>query len=474
MPAILLERDLLVIGAGVSGLSAALRAVRAGLTVAVADSAPHVGGSACSLERGGYLLELGPNSYTRNDASEALVDDVGLRDDYLVRPLRDYPRFLFDGATLQAVPTGPGSLLRTPLLSAWAKLRLLGEPLLCRRPPDDESIASFARRHFGGEVLEMFVAPFVSGIYAGDPEQISMPAAFPLVYDCAKAKGSVVRGMLAHLRGKRAAARAAGLPRAPRRPAALCSFRRGLQQLPLAVAAQLPGSVFVNANELRIVPDGDAGRYIARARVGGDSLEVRARGLVLAVRAFAAAELAAPWLPSAADALRAVPYTPLLVVHVGVPLAALAWKPAGFGFLVPRGRGARVLGVLWTSAVFPGRAPEGSALLTLFYGGATDPDIVGVEETAIERQARDDLARTMGWNGARDLWRVTRYEHAIPSYTLGHRDRVAAIEAAARRAPLPLCFVGNYLRGISMQDCIQRAAEATDELLARMAPPRAS
>lgn len=454
----------IVIGAGVSGLSCAFRLHQAGVKVGVLEPLPRVGGSIQTIQQDGFLLELGPNSFSSKPEIDSLVADVGLAEDYLQTPLRCHPRFVFDGKQLREVPTGLVSFLATPLLSWRAKLGVLAEPFLVRRPAENVSVAEFVREHLGQEALEMLVAPFVSGIYAGDPERMSMRAAFPLIFSFAQARGSVVRGAFAHLGEKRRARKAGGKARTPRRPSSLCSFREGMIQLPQRLMQKLDGHVQLGV-AIERVHINERGAYRLIVRRNGECRTLRADVLVVATTASVAAQVCRDWIPAAGVVLGEVAYMPLVVVHVGAPLGSLQRQPNGFGFLVPRGRGVRLLGTLWTSAVFPRRAPAGQTLLTVFYGGATDPEIVHWDDNALRHQVEKDLHATMGWDGCCDMFRVTRYDGALPAYALDHPARLMRLEQVAASSPAPVRFLGNYKQGISLPDCVRQADAVAAELV---------
>jgi protoporphyrinogen/coproporphyrinogen III oxidase len=452
---------IVIIGAGISGLSAANRLHQRGFDVLVLESLERVGGCMNSVSRDGFLLELGPNSFSRKPATDNLIGELDIEQELYAEPLRMHPRFLFDGKKLVEVPSGPLSLLGTRLISSKAKVKLMREPLRRERPSGDISIADFMRRQVGEEMLEMFVGPFVSGIYEGDPEKMSMPAAFPLIYKFAEAKGSVVRGALAHFRELKRKRKESGEGKRPKRkPSALCSFRNGLAQLPGEISTKLGSKVRCGCEVSKI----EVGQDGFRISTADRSEVIEACALVIATPVHEAARLTDGWLPGAHDALTGISQTSMLNVHVGVKLESLKHKPRGFGFLVPRDRGIRALGVLWTSAVFAGRAPSGHTLLTMFYGGATDPAAIGLNDDEIKQIVKEDMKKCMGWDGKHELFNTVRYEKGLPEYNMGILECWEQLRKAQESCALPLRFIGNYHHGISIPDCVRNANDAAEEL----------
>ncbi|MFH1022004.1 MAG: protoporphyrinogen oxidase [Planctomycetota bacterium] len=461
---------IIVVGAGAAGLAAAYRMSEAGLDVRVLEEADRPGGVIASVRQGEWLLELGPNSFRGMPAFYDLAAEVVPPGSLLAAPVRKHPRFIFSGTRMHNVPMNPAAFLASPLLTWKAKFRLLREPFLGARPPADESLADFTRRHLGPEFLEKLIGPFVSGVYAGDPEQLSVRAAFPAIHEFA-AGGSVVRGAVRKLFSGRA-----GRPRpgGPRRPSAMVSFREGLSEFPARLAAALGSAVECGVRVRSVEPvRGADGRCRWRVRVGGQRGETahEADGLVIAVPAWEAARLLGGFLPES-KFLAGLPVSPVAVVHVGVSLSSLKFSPRGFGFLAVKNRGIRALGVLFSSAMYPGRAPAGHALLTMFYGGATDTGALALSDDEIRETVRRDLAATMGFSGEMALFRVTRHDRAIPSYPLGHAARAAELVAAVGRSPAPLALAGNHLGGISVPDVIRAGEAAARAVTAAVKPGR--
>jgi len=464
----------IVIGAGISGLSCAFRFLEKGLDVRVFEAADSPGGYVASEWRDGFLLEYGPSSCRRTPQLEALNAALGLSDDFMPRLLRDYDRYVYDDE-LRKVPDGPLGLIRTPLLSLRGKLRLIREPFLRAQPREDESVADFVSRHLGPEVLKKMFAPFVSGIYAGDPEQLSMKAAFPALAGFVEAKGSLLRGAIAHfmkLRRERKAASASGEGKPRRQPAALCSYREGLGQLTRTLAERLGDRTTCRAPATRIElvrGRGDTSRVRVLVRsADGNERAHEADALLVATPADVSADLLRDVAPGAAELLQGIQYTPVTMVQVGVPADSLPFRPEGFGFLTVKGSDVRVLGVLWSSAMFENRAPDGQVLLTMFYGGATDPSFIEEDDAAVKQTVEEDLRRSMGWKGSPTLLRIQRHPRALPAYTLGHVERVRKIEDAVRSCPAPLYLTGNHLLGISVADCVRRGEETASAIAESM------
>jgi len=461
----------IVIGAGISGLSCAFHLMERGLDVRVFEAADSPGGYVASEWCDGFLLEYGPSSCRRTPQIETLNVALGLSGDYMPRLLHDYDRYVYDGE-LRKVPDGPLGLIRTPLLSMRGKLQLLREPFLRARPPEDESVADFVSRHLGPEVLKKMFAPFVSGIYAGDPEQLSMKAAFPTLAGFVEAKGSLLRGAIAHfmkLRRERKAASAPGKGRPGRQRAALSSYREGLGQLTRTIAERLGERMTYRAPATRVEPVGDQGgparlRVFARSSDGNETSH-EADVLVVATPADVSADLVRDIVPDAAQLLQGVEYTPVTMVQVGVRADSLPFRPEGFGFLTVKGSDVRALGVLWSSSMFENRAPDGQVLLTMFYGGATDLSFIEQDDATVEQTVEEDLKRTMGWAGEFTLFRIQRHPRALPAYRLGHVERVRKIEDAVRSSPAPLYLTGNHMLGISVADSVRRGGETASEIV---------
>jgi len=426
-----------VVGAGLSGLVRTRTLVAHGEDVVLFEESDRAGGVVRSERRDGYLLELGPNTVRPTPELSSLVDELGLADETLLADAR-LPRYVDFGGRLHPLPMSPGALLGTKLLSTRGKLRILREPFVRRGDPSKESIRDFFARRLGPEIADRFVEPFVSGIWAGRSDALAAAHAFPTLVRAETEFGSLTRGGLAALR-RRAPSRAG------RR--GLLSFRSGLEALPRRIAEELGSRVRFGTRVDSVRRAGK--RWVLSA--AGEEVEVDA--VCLAAPARDAARLLRDLDPEAAAALAGIPQPPLVVLHVGlrgpIPLR-------GFGHLVVPQPGRRILGAVWSSNLFPGRAPEGSSLLTVFLGGMRDPAAIELSDADLLAAATRDLDAAFAARVELEPILVTRYPRALPQYDFGHGERLAHLARAERALP-GLTLLGNYRGGVSVGDVVRSA-----------------
>lgn len=446
----MVDLDVLVVGAGISGLTAAFRLTRGGLRTAVLEAADRAGGAMETLADGPWRFEMGPNTVLENHESVGrLIRDCGLESEKLTAAPSAKRRYLYKDGRLIPLPGGPLGFLTTPLFPAGAKLRLLREPWI-GRPPEgtEESIAEFVRRRLGQPFLDYAVGPFVSGVYAGDPERLSARWAVPKIFALEAEHGSLIRGAFARRKG-------------PSLSGGMISFQEGLEELPRRLAREI-GDVRLGVAVQRILKTD--GGFQAETAAG----PLAAKRLVLAVPADATARLLEEATSGASRLFAEIPYAPVAVLSLGWRREDVSHPLGGFGFLAPRREGLRALGCLFPSEIFPGRAPAGHVALAVFAGGRTDPEIAGWEEDRIATTLLDELRGPLGLRGAPAYQHVRRWPRAIPQYEIGHGRFVERAREIEQAFP-GLRLGGSFLGGVSVPDCIRRGTELAAEMLALIA-----
>lgn len=441
--------DVIVVGGGISGLAAAWALQRRGVRVILLEAAARAGGTIGSAHEHGCLFEAGPNSTLETTPLiGSLLDELKITGERIYANPAARNRYILRNGRLNALPLSPFAFFSTPLFSAGAKLRLLREPFISRGAPDaDESVAAFVERRLGGEFLDYAINPFVAGVYAGDPEKLSVRAAFPRLHELEQKYGSLIRGQVLGARER------ARKQEKSKQAAAMLSFKRGMQTLPDAIASRL-ARVELNAEAVAVNPEN--GGFTVTASGANGPRDFHAHAVLLATPAAAAAKLVAPYAPQAAGTLAAIPYPPVAVAISAYRRSAIAHALDGFGFLVPQREQRRILGTIFSSTLFGERSPPEIALLTTFIGGMRQPDLAQLEPDEIADIAQAELAALLGAPAHAEFVRVTRWPRAIPQYTLGHLDRIAQIERAERDIP-GLFFCANYRGGIALGDCIKSA-----------------
>jgi oxygen-dependent protoporphyrinogen oxidase len=432
-----------VLGAGITGLTAAWHLRRAGYAPVVFDKAVSVGGAIGETTRNGWLHELGPNSLLENsrEVSE-FIDDIGLAARKLYASPAAKQRFIVRGGQLVAMPMSPWSFVTTSLFSFAAKMRLLGEPWRPRRAfGSEESVSAFVLRRLGREFLDYAIDPFVGGVYAGDPARLSVPHAFPKLHALEQEHGSLIRGALKRRN-------TTGGPKGR-----IFSFPNGLGEIPIALARRLGDSVRLGARVKGLR------RTAAGWEVAWESDGASCRGLFASVVvALPADVLATLPIEGIADAdslriLREIEQPPVASVFTGFKRTDIRHSLDGFGALVPTIERRRILGTLFSSTLFPGRAPEGHVALTTFVGGTRSPDLLALDDAALLQVVQGELADLVGASAPPAYTHVQRWPRAIPQYVLGYqrfKDAMRKMEASA-----PGLYIGGNCRdGISLSNCI--------------------
>jgi oxygen-dependent protoporphyrinogen oxidase len=448
-----------VVGAGVAGLTAAYRLKRSGIRVVVYEASDRAGGVILTERREGYLAELGPNSLMAGGAAAGVLSQLGL-DGSLVEAQRDArKRYIVRKSRLVALPTSPSQLLTTRLLSNGAKLAIFGEPLV--EPGDspmEESVATFVRRRFNQEVLDYVANPFIAGIFAGDPEQLSARHALPRLHDLEHTHGSVVKALGRMMQAGR------GEPGSPPGPGqGLISFAGGLGEIPDAFARELRSEIRFKApvTQLR---RGPKGWTVSAAYQASELYD----GVIYAAPAHCADDVDLGF--EGGDRLKtltSITHPPVAVLALGFRREDVAHRLDGFGFLVPDVERRNVLGVIFSSTVFPGRAPAGHVLLTVFVGGVRNPDLANADLSTLTARVLDDLRLLLGVRGEPAFRAFHLWPKAIPQYALSYGRFKEIMDEAERRNPA-LGLTGSYREGVAVGEVIAAADQVAERIAAQV------
>ncbi|RZC88160.1 hypothetical protein C5167_015962 [Papaver somniferum] len=470
--------DCVIVGAGISGLciAQALSTKHGEIAskVIVTEAQNRVGGNISTKERDGYLWEEGPNSFQPSDTMLSVAVDNGLKDE-LVLADPTAPRFVLWDGKLRPVPSKPADLPVFDLMSIKGKLRAGLGAIGIRPPPPDreESVEEFVRRNLGDEVFERLIEPFCSGVYAGDPAKLSMRAAFEKVWRLEQNGGSIIGGAFKAFQQKDKNPK---LPRDPRLPKpkgqTVGSFKKGLAMLPAAISKSL-GNMVKLSWKLSSIQKSSGGGYNLTYETPEGLISVQAKSVVMTVPSHVASGLLHPLSSAVADSLSKFYYPPVAAVSISYPFEAIKRERLidgelkGFGQLHPRTQGVETLGTIYSSSLFPNRAPPGRVLLLNFIGGATNTGIVNKTEGEIVEAVDRDLRKMLITSNSKDplVLGVRVWPQAIPQFLVGHLDTLADAKRGLQDGGLHGLFLGgNYVSGVALGRCVEGAFESAAEV----------
>jgi protoporphyrinogen/coproporphyrinogen III oxidase len=470
-------KRIIVIGGGIAGLAAAHRAVELsrekslGLEVLLFEASPRLGGSIATERVSDFLIEAGPDSFiTEKPWALRLCERLGLTS-RLVSTQSAYQKIyvvhrgklvpLPEGFFLIA-PTRLWPLIQTPLFSWGGKLRMAAELLLPRlNGEDDESLGDFVRRRFGVEALERVAQPLVGGIYASDPNKLSLAATMPRFKEMERHKRSVIRAMWSEQR-RRARNREAG---SGARWSLFVTLADGMQEFVSALAGRLPpGSIYCDS-PVAAIGYGSSKRTWQVATRNGQLLD--ADGVILAVPATHAAEISNSVAGDAANELRNISYASTATVSLAYRREDFPRQPDSFGFVVPAIEQRKIMACTFSSLKYPGRAPEGRILLRAFVGGALQPELFEAGDSDMEKYVRDELASLLGVTAAPLISRIWRHPNSMPQYHVGHHARIRRIESSLGQFPT-LALAGSAYHGVGISDCVRTGEEAAERVCGQL------
>jgi oxygen-dependent protoporphyrinogen oxidase len=449
-----------IIGAGISGLSTAYAIERlAGLAdldveVTVFEREERTGGKIWSIKEEGYLCEWGPNGFLDSKPMTLeLCDQIGVWDKLERSNDNARKRFIYSGGILNRLPENGPMFLKSKLISWPGKIRLAQEFIKPKRTDGvDETLADFARRRLGSEALDKLIGPMVSGIFAGNPETMSLKSCFPRIHELEQEYGGLLKAMILLAKQKKAEIKAGKQVASAAGPGGvLTSFVGGIQELTDATVKALKGKVQTGSpvTGLKKVEGGWELRL-------ADGSDFDAEVVVSAAPAHVLKELTWSLNGDLSQLLEGIPYAPMNVICFGYEQAR-----------IPKNEGCEILGTLWDSSIFPKRAPEGHVLLRSMMGGATNPDAVDLSDADVKERTMAELKKIMGVDAEPDFVRIFRHQRAIPQYVVGHAERLVAIDERLESHP-GLVLTGNAFFGIGLNDCVNAANKAGEQVVSRL------
>ncbi|HEY5653071.1 MAG TPA: protoporphyrinogen oxidase [Pontiella sp.] len=430
------EKRIAVIGAGITGLVAAFELQQKNIDCTVFEASNRVGGCIKTVREDGFLVECGPNSIldTHPNISK-LITTLELENNRLPSKPEAHNRFIVRNGKPVALPTSPITFLKSNAFSGKAKIRLMGEPFITSKSSPTESLSDFVVRRLGREFLDYAINPFVSGVYAGDPDKLSTCHAFPKLYALEQEYGSLIKGALMGARKRKRRKEVAS------KDARMFTFDNGMEVLPNQLAYKLGQSIRLNTSVDSIQQHTDGGWLI-----NGETFS----DVVMAIPAYAMSRLQTPFdLTLMSD----IYYPPVTSVSLGFDLNQFTHPLNGFGMLIPKIEKLFSLGALFPSSIFPDRAPPGMTLLTIFIGGSKSPERALLNEDEILSEVLTNLRDLLGLKGAPRYKRISVYPQAIPQYVIGyekylnHMEQIEADYAGIH-------FIGHYRDGISVANSI--------------------
>ena len=472
-----MKRRVVVVGGGIAGLAAAHRLTELrddnalDLEVILLEGSHRLGGAIATEQIGDFIVEAGPDSFiTEKPWALRLCERLGLASRLVATQSAYQKIYVVHQGKLQALPEGFFLLaptrfwpfLRSPLFSLSGKLRMAAEILLPRGAPDgDESLGSFVRRRFGVEALERIAQPLIGGIYASDPDQLSLAATMPRFKEMERRRRSVTLAMVSEQRRRtRSAESGSGA-----RWSLFVTLAGGMGELVDTLAGRLPAaSIRLKTPVIRLTRHRKKGLWVITTTGEG---RLQANGVVLATPAFRAGDILEPVSPGAADELKKISYASTATVSLAYREEDFPRPLDSFGFVVPAIEQRKIMACTFSSLKYPGRAPAGHILLRAFVGSGLQPELFQDDDATMEKNVRSELSRLLGVKAPPLFSRIWRYPNSMPQYHVGHQERIRKIEAAIGTFP-GLALSGSAYHGVGISDCVRTGEEAAEILISQL------
>lgn len=452
-----MNKKIVVLGAGISGLTTAWLLKKKGFDVTVLEKNKDTGGAMESILENGYLFDRGPNSGLETvPIIKEVVNDIGLADEMVYANEKGNKRYILRNGALHPLPMSPIAFLKTKLFSAKAKMRLFAEPFISRSNDGYyQSIAQFVKRRLGQEFLDYAINPFVAGVYAGNPEDLSVASAFPKLYELEEKYGGLIVGTIRSINDRKKRKEQS------KQNARMFSFVNGMQSLPKTISKKLGERVVLFA-EINAIVKNEKGFSVSYHNAGFDK-KIECDILLSTLPAYVTSSLFRNLDGNLANHLDAIYHPPVMVLYLGYKNEDVGRPLDGFGFLIPAKEKKSFLGAIWSSVLFPNRAPENSASFTLFIGGSRNADIFKLDKEIILKTVIEEFQSIMKIT-TDPVYKSYRYwNKAIPQYNLGYIEHERYFDEFERNNP-GIFLSGNYRGGISVGDCFKNAELVSEKI----------
>ncbi|MFZ5946685.1 MAG: protoporphyrinogen oxidase [Stygiobacter sp.] len=439
-----------VLGAGISGLSTAYWLKKNNFDFVVLEKENYVGGSMQTIRKDGFQIDFGPNSgLETTPIIRQIVDDIGFANEMVYASDSANKRYILRNDTLHALPTSPPAFLSTKLFSTKAKLRLFAEPFIGKSADGYyQSMSDFVRRRLGQEFLDYAIDPFVSGVFAGDPNKLSVKSAFPKLYRLEEVYGGLIKGMIKGAKERKQRAEQS------KQNARMFSFINGMQSFAISIADTMKENILLNAVAQKVEKQNE--KWEINYSQNGELKELVVDYIISTIPVYAAEKLFTPIDKEFQSHANEIYYPPVMVLYLGYKKSQVETPLDGFGYLIPSKEKKNYLGAIWSSAIFPNRCDDDKAAFTLFVGGARSPHLFEMGNEKLVEIVIKEFHETMKIIGDPILIEYKHWQKAIPQYNIGYIEHENYFDKFERENK-GIILSGNYRGGISVGDCIKNS-----------------
>jgi oxygen-dependent protoporphyrinogen oxidase len=458
-------KEVVIVGGGITGLSAAYELEKRNINYLLVEKENRLGGVIKTERKGDFIFEGGPDCFVSfKPWVEELAKELEIEDELICTKEENKGTYVYSRGKLHLLPEGLAELvpkdikqfLFTSLLSTFGKARIVLEVLLPpKKNKEDETLASFVKRRFGKELLDKIAEPLIAGIHGSDPETMSLESTFPDFLKMEREFGSVTRGMLRKRREmKRKKNKKNATFKIPKKTFFM-SFKKGMQELTERLEEKIPNEKIILGNRVINLEKKNTG-YLLTLK-NGETIE--ARKVILATPAYISGKLVERIDPEIAQKLKEIPYSSSITIPLVFKKDKFNHSLKGFGVVVPKNEGRKVMAISWISSKWPHRVPERYVMLRVFMGGSQGKKLLSSPEKEILKTALEEVQAIMGVSAEPLDYEVFCFEKSMPQYTLGHKERISFIESRLQKLHSYLFITGGAFHGVGIGDCIREGRE---------------